>query len=805
MNSFASPLRFAWRALASRPAFSVIVISCLTIGIAVNTTLFAVFDAVLWRPFDFEAPERLVSLQTQVAQRGFRGGLAVPSFRDIQRESRSFSSVGGILERSLTITEGEEPERIEGGMVSASLFRTLGVRPQLGRDFRDDEDVAGSGNVVLLSDVLWRRRYAADSSIIGRVIQVNGSPHEVVGVMPVGFRFPETQELWLPMAGWGRTDSRDFRSVQAFGRLRDGVTEEQARAEYDGLVSRIEREAGLSEKGWTGKLTDLRTLMIPTDIRIVVSAMMGAVTFVLLIACANVANLMMARATAREREIAVRAALGAGRGAIVRQLLLEAAIMAVVAGALSVPLAKLGLNLIDRGIPPGDGVPYYIQWRLDARVMGYTAVVSLLAALAFGLFPALQATSGGIYGALKDGGRGAGSSRVKNRTRSVLVVAEVALALVLLVGASLFVRSFAALETEGVGFDTSPIMTMRTYMPGTPYDSLQARHQRAEDLVRRLSAIPGVQAVTASSMIPLDGGGSWSPVEVQGQKVKPEEGRPVWWSGVSAQWSKVLGLTLVNGRDLTEAEATTKTPVAVVDDRFAQAQWPGADPLGRQFRFLGDSTLPWFTVIGVVRHYRQGQLGDRDEDPPSLYVPLPYSVPRGLGLMVRVAGDPSSVTSAMREQVRAADATMPVYEVATMEQVRKLGFWQYGLFGAMFGVFGFVALVLAAIGVYGVISYGVSQRTREFGVRLALGAQQRGVLQMVVKHGVGLTATGIAIGLLGAFGVSRAIRSLLVVSASDPMSYVGVSVFLTAVAVVASWIPARRATTVDPIVALRAE
>ena len=800
-----SPFRFAWRSLVARPAFSAIVISCLTLGIAVNTTLFAVFDAVLWRPYDFARPERLVVLQTEVVANGFEAGLAVASFRDVQREARSFEGIGGLIFRSLTITDGVEPERLEGGSVSASLFPVLGVRPQVGRLFRDDEDAGAASSVALISDALWRRRYGGDSAIVGRAIQVNGLPHTVVGVMPVGFRFPETHDLWIPIGDFGSRDSRENRPVETYARLRDGVTLEQARAEYEGLVRRIEAEAGLASRQWTGKITDLRTAFIPDDIRLVIVTMMGAATFVLLIACANIANLMLARATAREREIAVRAALGAGRGAIVRQLLAESLMLALVAAVIAIPLTSLGLALIDRGIPPGDEVPYYIQWRLDARVVAYTAVVSILAALTFGVFPALQATAGRIYGALKDGGRGTGASRAKQRTRSLLVIAEVALALVLLVGGSLFVRSFAVIEQEGVGFDTAPVMTMRTFLPGTPYDSILTRQQRIEDVVRRVSAIPGVQAATASRLVPLDGGGSWSRVLVPGQDARPDEGHEVWWSGVTSQWARVLGLQFVTGRDLTEGEAGGRVPVAVIDETLAQAQWPGADPLGRQFRFAGDSTMPWFTVVGVVRHYRQGQLGDRDEDPPSVFVPLAFQVPRNVGVMARVAGDPSSVTAVMRDAIQASDASLPVFEVNSMEAVRRLGFWQYGLFGAMFGVFGVVALILAAIGVYGVISYGVSQRTREFGVRLALGAQQRGVLSLVVRHGVSLTLVGIGIGLVLALGVTRALRSVLTVSSTDPLSFVGVSVFLAAVAVLASYFPARRARAVDPIEALRAE
>jgi putative ABC transport system permease protein len=805
VHGFFSPLRFAWRSLVSRPAFSLIVIACLTLGIAVNTTVFAVFDGILWRPFDFTKPEQLVVLGTRLERGDGTAGLSVLTFRDVQRESRSFEAMAAVSQRSMTITEGEEPERLIGASISWNLFPMLGQATQLGRGLRADEDAGAPPGVVLLSDGLWKRRFAADRGIIGRSVQVNGSPLTVIGVMPPRFMFPERAELWVPLGDYGRLDTRDRRSLSVFARLRENTSITEAEGEYSSIIKRLEAEAGLAALGWRGSITTLRDEFIPDDIRLVVTTMFGAVVFVLLIACANVANLMLARMTSRQREIAVRTALGAGRWTIIRHLVLEAVIMAMIAGVLSIPLARFGLRLVDRGIPAGDPAPYYIAWSIDNRVLLYTVIVSILTGIVFGLFPALQSTAGNLYGSLKEGGRGSGSSRAKNRTRSALVVAEVALALVLLVGASLFVRSFATLRQESVGFDTAPILTMRAFLEGTGYDSLFARQQRIEDIVRRVESLPGVTAVTASSLVPLDGGGTWSRPEVQGRAWREEDAPWMWWSGVTAGWSKTLDLDLVAGRDLSVSEASSRSPVAVIDDRLGATLWPNESALGRTFRMHGDSALPWFTVVGVVRHYRHGQLGDRDEDPASVYVPLPYLVPRGVGLMARVSGDPSTFVAAIRSQIRAADPLLPVYEVMPMDQVRALGYWQYELFGWMFGVFGAVALLLAAIGVYGVISYGVSQRTQEFGVRLALGAQPKGVLTLVVRGALQLAIIGIAIGLAGALGVTQALRSILVVSPTDPVSFVGVATFLMLVAIVAGYFPARRATSVDPIVALRAE
>lgn len=811
-TSWLSPIAVAWRAIVSRPAFSLLVIACLALGIAVNTTVFAVFDAILWRPFDFIEPERLAVLRLANPRDGGEADLAMAAFYDIRRESSGYSAVAGVVDRSMTITDGEEPERIGGAAISWNLFSMLGTTPQLGRSFRQDEDAGTPPTVVLLSDVLWRRRFNADSSVLGRTIQIDGRAHTVIGIMPPRFKFPETAELWVPFGDLGRSDARSARYVQVFARLRDGVSHAEAGREFSALVERLERDHGLGAEQWKGDPQELRTYFIPGEIRLVTLAMFGAVTFVLLIAVANVANLTLARAASRSREIAIRSALGAGRARIVRQLVAEAVLMAIIAGVLSVPLARFGLSLVDRGMPAGDEVPYYIQWSIDHRVVLYTVLVSVLVGIAFGLLPALQATSGDLQAALREGGRGTSSGAQKNRTRASLVVAEVALALVLLVGASLFARSFASIEKESVGMDTSRITTLRFFLEGSEYDSAFARQQRIEDIVRRVEALPGVESAAASNLIPLDGGGRWSRAEVEGRSSREDDAPWIWWSGVTAQWGRTLGLVLAAGRDLTASEAGGASPVAVIDQRLATALWPNEDPLGRRFRMAnapvtpGETNPTWFTVVGVVRHFRQGQLGDREEDPASVYVPLHYMVPRTTGLLVRTAGDPASLSAPVRAAVRAADPVLPVFDVMTMDEVRHLGFWQYGLFGWMFGVFGGVALVLAAIGVYGVISYGVAQRTQEFGVRLALGAQRRDVLRMVVRQGLALAGMGIVVGVVGALGVTQLVGSLLVnVTPTDPVSFVGVSVFLAVIAVVACLIPARRATAVDPIVALRAE
>jgi putative ABC transport system permease protein len=808
MDAFAQDLRFALRTLRKSPAFTAIAVLCLTLGIATNTTLFSVVNAILLRPFPFADPDRLVYLRDHDTKRvSSWASIGYLNYKDWKERARSFVAMGAHSGRNIAITEGEEPERLRGQSVTASLFPTLGVRPQLGRLFREDEDQPGAPGAVLLGDELWHRRYAGDPGVVGRVISINNNPYTVIGVMPPRFAFPENSEIWVPMAPLMSTDHRDWRGVVPFARLKPGVTIEQADREMASISDVVDREHGLDpDRRWVGSVADLRDRFLPDDVRLIVTTMFGAVTFVLLIACANVANLMLARASGRHREIAIRAALGAGRGRIVGQLLTESVMVALMAGFIAVPLTWLGLKWIDWGMPVEDPIPYYFAWSVDMSTLIYTAGISVLTGVVFGLAPALQ-SSGHLQGALKEGGRGAGTGAHKNRVRNALVVVEVSLSLVLLVGASLFVRSFLSLQHADVGFDSSRIMTMRFFLPGTKYDSAVVRRQRVEDIERRVEGLPGVEAATVSNLIPIYGGPSGDRVIVDGHDVRPGDEPNIDWTGFEGHWFETLGVKLLEGRLFSQAEQTDSVPVAVINHTMAIRIWPNASPVGRRFRLASDSSRTWFSVIGVVPDTRNTQVTERDPLHAMAYLPYRFQVPRNNGLMVRLhSGNPAAITSAVRGVIRAVDPAIPVFNVMPMDKVRALSFWQYALFGAMFGVFGGIALFLAAIGVYGVISYGVSQRTQEIGVRVALGAQRQDVLGMVIRQGMLLAGIGIAFGLAGALGITRVVSSLLVgVSATDPISFAGVALFLTVVALIASWLPARRATTVDPIIALRLE
>jgi predicted permease len=512
---------------------------------------------------------------------------------------------------------------------------------------------------------------------------------------------------------------------------------------------------------------------------------------------------MLARASTRSREMSIRTALGAGRGQILRQLLTES----VIIGLLSVPLgilcAKGGLKLMDMSIPPDD-IPYFIHWSLNVRAMVYAIVVAALTGIAFGLAPALQASKPDLQEGLKEGARGmTGGGRAW--IRNVLIVAEVALSLLLLIGASLYTRSFLQLQQANGGFETKPLMTLRYYMANELYTTPESKVQRTEDVLRRVEALPGVQAAFASNLVPLDGGGGYRNIEIDGHP--PEKGREpgAEFIGVTPHMLKTLGLAIRRGRVLTETESFAKTPYAVVNDAMVKKFWPNEDPIGRRFKILNGNE-GWFTVVGVVPDYRHGQLDNTDPIDPCAYVSFAYGAFANTGLTVRAAGNPASLAAPLREALRASDPKLALFNIWTMDELRARGYWQYFLFGWMFSLFGGIALVLAAIGVYGVLSYAVAQRTQEIGVRVALGASRMDVLKLVVVQGLRLAVIGVVIGVVGSFFVTPVIQSTLInVSATDPASFIGVSLFLTSVAFLASYIPARRATAVDPLVALRAE
>jgi putative ABC transport system permease protein len=803
-------VRYAFRSLVRSPGFTLVAVVCLALGIGTNSTIFSVIDGVILNPHPYPDPERLFVVNSTNQRIGVRwAGVSYPDFKDIRERGQSFTAVAAFTGRSLTIADGgAEPERYSGMTVSWNLFEMLGAHPILGRNFGPEDDRPGAEPVILLSHEVWQNRYGSDPGVIGRAINVNGRSHTIVGVMPPRFAFPENQRLWVPLAPYAESTKRGERSVQVFARLKPNATAEQASTELQGIAATFARDYPTSHRDWGLRTRRIREWMLPDQVKLILLTMMGAVTLVLIVACANVANLLLARASVRHREICVRAALGAGRWRIIRQLLTEAILIGLFAAPLGFALAWVGVRLVDAAMPP-ESVPYFIHWSLNGRALIYTVGISMLTGIVFGLVPALHATSANLQESLKEGGRGSAGGR-RAWVRNTLVVAEVALSLVLLIGASLFVRSFLNLKGADAGFATGQLLTLRFYLPGDAYEAADAKAQRVDDVVRRVESLPGVQAAFSSNFIPFGSGGGDGVVIVEGKPAEPEQEKSINFVGTTPHLRRTLDVALVRGRDMTDSEGATRSGVAVINQTMAKDLWPDEDPVGRRFRIKGAEDAgeapDWFTVIGVIADFRHFQ-GDSDRPVfPSAYVPYPYQQTLNTGLVVRTAGDPATITSAVREAVRASDPNLPVFSVSTMEALRQRSFWQFKLFGQMFAMFGAIALLLASIGVYGVLSYAVTQRRQEIGVRVALGAGRRDVFRLIIGHGLKLAAIGIVLGAIAARSITPAIQSVLFqVTPSDPLSFAGVALFLVMIAFAASYFPARRALAVDPLIALRNE
>ena len=797
-------IRYALRNLWHSKGFATVAILCLGFGIGLNATIFSLIDGVLLKPYPYTDPDRILVVGEQNQRTDSQEGLSYLDMRDWKEANSVFTTIAGVAGRSLTISDRGEPERYLGAAISWDLFPLLGTSPILGHGFTVEDDRPGAGQVVLLGYDLWTRRYHGDARIIGESILINGKPHVVIGVMPAGFAFPNNQRLWVPLAPVASQDPRSARSLFAFGRMKPGVTIERARQELDAIAGRLAGQYPPTNEGWTSHLRTLREAFLPDEVPLVLYLMMAGVTLVLFIACSNVANLLLARAAGRRREISVRAALGAGRGRIVRQLLTESVVLGLISVPLGIVLAAVGTKLIAAGMP-ADQVPYYVRWELDWRSVAYTVVVAATTALVFGLFPALQVSRGNLHETLKEGTRG--NSVARSLLRSTLVVVQVAFALVSLVGALLFVRTFMNLGGSDLGFDTKPLMAMRFYLSGEVYESEDAKLRRVEDVVRRVEALPGVRAAFASNLVPLSNGGGGGTVIVDGRPAQVNERAGIAFIGVTPHLISTLGIVTTRGRDFTEAEGWSHTPVAVINQTMATRFWPGSDPVGGRFRLVEDTKAEWFTVIGVTPDANVFGIDPSNEQPPAVaYVPYAYQQSLNTGLTIRVAGEPTSITSAVRAALRASDPNLPMFQARTISEARRLSFWQYGLYGWIFGTIGVMGLLLAAIGVYGVLSYSVSQRTQVIGVRVALGAGRGDILRLVVGHGLVLAAVGIAAGLALSAAAMPFARSLLYnVSPFDPLTFSAVATFLVLVAFLASYVPARRATRIDPVGALRGE
>jgi putative ABC transport system permease protein len=800
-------IRYALRTLRFNLGFTAVAATCLALAIGVNTMIFSVVEGVLIQPLPFADPDRLVELNEANPPAGIRrSSLSYANLRDWRERSRSFTTIAGVQLRSLAIADRGEPERYDGAAISWELFSTLGVAPALGRDFVAADDRPGAEPVALLSDEVWRVRYAADPGIIGRSMSVNGRPHTIVGVMPADFEFPMFQKVWVPLEPLVHQEPRDRRSVTTFARLAPGVSMDAAQEEMKIVTAGLAHEYPAINDRWTAAVRSIKDDFVPDEVRLVLLTMMGAVTLVLVIACANVANLMLARAAMRRKEISIRAAIGAGRGRIARQLLTEAIMLAFIAVPPGVAIAYAGNELMRRSIPPND-IPYLIQWDINTTVLLYTIGVAILTGILFGLAPALQTASLNLQTSLREGGRGSAGIGSRAWLRSGLVAAEVALSLVLLVGASLFMRSFLNIRNADTGFDVTPLMTLRLYMTGDAYALEETRARRGDEIVRAIERLPGVTAAFASNWVPLSGGGGEGRIVIEGRTWPAGEEPFIGFTAVTPHLLKTMNVAVIRGRDFTDAEGQQRRPVAIVNETMAARFWPNEDPIGRQFRVNDPEVPESFDIIGVVRDIQHFEIDPEDEEQPHAYVPYPYAATANTGVTIRVTtGDPAAITAAVRQEVHRIDSGIPLFAVRSMAEVKRLGSWQFGLFGWLFSAFGAVALLLAVTGVYGLLAYAVSQRTQEIGVRVALGAARRDVIRLIVGQGMRLAAVGIALGLVASFAVTGVIASLLYnITPTDPVTFAGSALFLIAVAGLASYVPTRRAMAVDPVVALRSE
>ena len=782
--------------------FTTIAVLCLALGIGVNTAIFSVVRGMLFRPLPFDQDGRLTTVWATNDRRGIEdSGISFADLQDI-RASGVFDRIEGLTGRSFTLTAAEQPERVEGAAITPGMFDMIGARPQQGRLFRlEDAAPAGFEQVVLISDGLWKRSFGGDPDIVGKAIRINGRQLVVVGVMPPEFKFPETNELWVPL-GPADATNRNARSIWALGRLKSDATLAAARAQLEAIAAGWKTTHPETHRDWGLRGLSYRDSVVDPNAQKLMFIMMGAVAFVLMIACANVANLLLARSSDREREIALRAALGASRARVLRQLLTESVLLALVGGVAGILISVWWVDAMMSTIP--EELPYWLHFSVDGSVLAYTIAISIATGLLFGLMPALQAARGDLQSNLREGSR-SGQTRAQNRLRNTLVVGEIALSMILLVGAGLMVQSFLKLQAASPGFDTERLLTFRVTLAGDQYDPLVAKANFFQRAAERFAALPGVHAAAVTSSIPADDGGAAVPVVAVGDARAAEDAITVTEVADGRGLYSVLGVQLRAGRDFTPQElADTAARVVILGQRLATRLFPGQDALNRQVR-IGEHHP--FTVIGIAPDLQYEEFGEETlQDSLQMHVTYAQWGTRGMAFMVRTTGDPNAMQSRIREELRAIDPALAAWDMQTMEQRRLYTTWPQRLFGKSFGTFGATALVLALAGVYGVIAYSVARRRREIGVRIALGARPADVLQLVVGRAALLAGLGVAIGLAGAIAVSGLLKGLIWgVSTVDPLTFIVTPIVLTVAALLASYIPARRATKLDPIVALRSE
>jgi putative ABC transport system permease protein len=811
-------IKYGVRMLWKNPAFTLVAIIALALGIGANAAIFSVVNSVLLRTLPYPNAERLVSVYGVSSQSNSNSApLSYPDMIDYREQANTLQYIAGYQQVGTILTNGgEEPERAFGADVSADLFPMLGVEPLLGRVFTREEDRPGGPAVVVISHSLWQRRFNSDPRIIGQEIRFGARAATVLGVMPPGFKFPLTAErsdFYLPLVSeLARTNStslttRDSRFLPVIASIKPGITLETATAEIDALARRLGEQYPATNTGNRARLVTLHEDIVG-DIRPALLILLGAVGFVLLIACANVANLLLARAAARAKEIAVRTAMGASRGRVIRQLLTESLILALAGGGLGLLIAVWGVDALVAASPAE--IPRLNEIGLDGRVLGFTFFISALTGIVFGLVPALQASKLDLADSLKEGSRGSTAGGRRNRIRAALVIAEVALSLVLLVGAGLLIKSFFHLLNTDPGYDTARVLSVTLPLSRSRYPQPEQQISLIERVIERIASLPGVEAVGATTLLPLGERDLVNTFNIEGRPAPPPGQRPTARNqNVTGDYFRAMNIPVRRGRAFTDTDTTTAPPVIIINEALANRYFPNEDPVGRHIVIDDEDNtpLPPREIVGIVGNLRHEGLDD-DEPTPGYFVPFTQAPDRQVYLTVRsIAGtDPAMLAPAVRNAIKEVDREQLIWEARTMQErvAQSIAPRRFQMF--LLGVFASVALVLAGVGIFGVMNYAVSQRTHEIGIRLALGAQKRDVLRLVVGQGMMLAASGVTIGLVGAFALTRVMASLLYgVSATDPLVFGGVALLLIIVAALACYIPARRAMRVDPMIALRYE
>jgi putative ABC transport system permease protein len=811
MQTLWQDLRYGARMLLKKPGFTLIAVMTLAIGVGANTAIFTVINAALLRPLPYEDAERLVTVDTTMRRDTVEvRATSYPDFVDWRDQNTVFERIAARNSTSFTLTGGAEPERVNGELVSADYFPLFRARALMGRTFLPEEDrTPDTHRVALVGYGLWQRRFAGGKALVGQTIQLSDGNYTVVGIMPEGFRgVSDEAEIWLPMmmvSSIRTADNlrqRDQRWLRAVARLKPGATLAQAQAEMDAITRRLEQAYPNENRNRGALVTPLRERFFG-GLQLTLWILLGAVGCVLLVACANVANLQLQRAAGRAPEMAVRLALGATTGRLIRQLLTESLLLALIGGVLGIVLALWSLDFLIKLSPVT--FPSFVKLTVDGRVLGFSLLISVLTGGISGLAPALQAARPALNETLKAGGRNASGGLGRNRLLGSIVVSEIALALTLLIGAGLMVRSLQRLQAVDPGFNSDRLLTMSVSLPAARYprDQMAAFGQQLRE---RLQALPGARSVALASDLPLSGSTSAGPIELEGQPATSGVGEiRMYRHRVTPGFFSTLGIPLVKGRDFSADDHAQAPGVVIISEAMARRYWPNEDPIGKRLRET-DPEDPWLSIVGVVGEVKYRGLPQNPNADPDVYFPLSQRPVRDLNLAVRSGVDPESLVSSVRGVLQKLDPDLPAYGVTTMAQAvanrtaqSRFGAWLLGVFGAL-------ALALAAIGIYSVMAYAVEQRSREIGVRVALGARAVDVLKMVVGQGMRLALAGVALGLGAALALTQLMKRLLFgVGAADPLTYGAIALLLTLVALLACYVPARRATKVDPMVALRFE